>query len=129
MEREVVLDRGGRLNRLYLKGCTDIGQRAGAERKRFGMVLLPALVLCTQIERARVLEVRWENYGFVTSLTRKLNTEIPRVKRHEGEFQVIRQQVLLSKGIEAVDSIAECAGVADMLPCQGGQTRYNTRQS
>lgn len=47
---------------------------------------MPMLVLGTEIEGARVLEVRRENNGFVSSFTWKLHAEIPRFERDKGKL-------------------------------------------
>lgn len=50
VERKIVLDRRGRLDGFDLKSSTDVGERGRRERKRFGVVSLPALVFGTEIE-------------------------------------------------------------------------------
>lgn len=118
-----MLDRCGRLDGFDLEGGTDVGQGAWAERKGLRMVLLPPLVFRTEIERSRVLEVGRKNDGLIACLAGKLDTEIPRIEGHEGELEVLGQQMFLGKGIEPVDSIPEGTCRPDMFPGQGGQAR------
>jgi hypothetical protein len=55
VEWEVVLDGCTRLNGLDLESGANIGEHRRAEWQRFGVVLLPALVLGAEIKSARVL--------------------------------------------------------------------------
>jgi hypothetical protein len=87
------------------------------------VVLLPALILCSQVKGAGVLEVGREDDGLVASLTRKLDAQVPRVEGDEGEVEVLCRQVLGRKGVKAVDSIAEGPSIANVFPSQGGQAR------
>jgi hypothetical protein len=128
VEGQVVLDRGRRLNGLNLKGGTDVGQGAGAERQRLGVVSLPSLVLGAQVEGARVLQVRRENDGLVASLTGQLDAEVPGVKSDKGELEVVLGEVLLGELVETVDGIAERASVADVLPGKGCKAGCTTCQ-
>jgi hypothetical protein len=80
------------------------------------MVLLPALVLGSQIERPRVLEIWRQDYSFVASFAGKLNSEIPRIESYKGEVEVLRDEVFRGKRIEAVDCVAESSCIAYMLP-------------
>lgn len=77
VERQVVLDGSRGLDRLNLKGSTDVGQGAGAEGQRLGVVSLPSLILGAQVEGARMLQVGGEDDGLIASLTGQLDTEIP----------------------------------------------------
>ena len=125
VERQVVLDGGRRLNGLDLEGSTDVGQGTGAEGQRFGVVSLPSLVLGTQVEGARVLQVRGKDDGLVASLAGQLDAEIPRVQSYKGKFVVVLGEVLLGELVQAVDGIAERACIADVLPgkrCKAGCT-------
>lgn len=124
MERQVVLDGRARLDSLHLEGGADVGERRGAEREGLGVMLLPSLVFGAQIKGPRVLEIRGENNGLVTSFSRELDTQVPGIERDEHEVEVLGRQVLGSEGIKAVDSVSEGAGVADMLPRQGCQARW-----
>lgn len=124
VERKVVLDGCGRLDGLNFEGGTDVGQRAGAKGQRFRVMSLPPLVFSAKVEGAGVLQVWRQNHGLVTGLSRKLDTEIPRVQGNKGELQVLAQQVLLSKRVEAVDGVPKGSCRADMLPGQSRQTRY-----
>ena len=121
MEREVVLNWGTGGDWLDLKGSADVGEHGWPEWKRLRVVLLPSLVLGAKVESARMLQVWWKNNGLVTSLARKLHTEIPGIKSDEGEVQVLGDQVLVREGIEAGDSIPEGTGIANMLPGEGSQ--------
>lgn len=80
------------------------------------MVLLPSLVLSTEIECTGVLQVWWEDDSLVAGLARKLNTEVPAVEGDEGEVEVLGCQVLVSKRIKPGDGIAESACIANVLP-------------
>ena len=71
------------------------------------MVRLPALVFRTQIKGTRVLEVWRKNDGLIAGLTGQLDTQVPRVERHESEFVIFGQDMLLGEGIESVNGIAE----------------------
>jgi hypothetical protein len=55
VEWEVMLDRCTRLDGLDLESGANIGEHRRSEWQRFGVVLLPALVLGTEIKSARVL--------------------------------------------------------------------------
>jgi hypothetical protein len=109
VERKVVLDRGGGLDGFNFEGGTNVRQRARAEGKGLGVVGLPSLVFGAEIKSARVLKVRRKHNGLVAGLARQLNTEVPGIQGHKGEFQVLRQQVFLGKRIESVDSVTEAA--------------------
>src|SRR2546423_502230 len=74
-----------------------------------------------------MLEVRRENDGFITCFSRKLDTHVPRIQRHERKLEVLRQEVVLSKCIETVDCIPEGSCRADMFPGQGRQARWDMR--
>lgn len=80
---------------------------------------LPSLVFGAEVEGTGVLEVRGEDDGLVSGLTGQLHTKIPRVECHEGEFQVLGDEVFLGKGVEAIDGVPEGASIADIFPCQG----------
>jgi len=88
------------------------------------MVLLPSLVLGSEIKGARVLQIWGQNHSFVTGFTGKLNSKIPGIEGHEGEVEVLRDKVLRGKRIEAVDRITESSCIADMLPGEGRQACY-----
>ena len=123
MEGQIVLDGGAGLDGLDLQGGTDVGQHGWAKGQRFGVVLLPALVFCPQVEGAGVLEVGREDDGLVAGLAGELDTQVPRIECDEREVEVLCRQVLRGKGVEAVDGIAEGASIADVFPGQGGQAR------
>jgi hypothetical protein len=87
------------------------------------MMLLPSLVLRSEIERSRVLEIWRQHHGFIASFTGELNTKVPRVEGHEGEVEILRGQMLGCEGIETVDRITEGSRVTNVLPgerCQAG---------
>lgn len=75
-----------------------------------------------------MLQVWWEDDSLVSGLTRKLDTKIPRIKRDEGELEVVGNEMLLGELIEAVDGVTEGSCVTNVLPGQGGQTRFETSQ-
>lgn len=129
VEGKVVLNGGRGLNGFDFQSGTDVGEGAGTEWKRLGMVSLPTLVLGTKIKGARVLQVGREDDGLVSSLPRKLHTEIPRVQRHKGKLQVLADEVFLSEGVEAVDGIAESACRAHMFPGESSQARYGLKKN
>jgi len=124
VERQVVLDGCTGLDGLHLKGSTYISQGRRPKWKRFGMVLLPSLVLGTQIESPGVLEIRRENDRLVSGFPRKLDTEIPGLKGDEDKFEVLRRQMLGSEGIETVDGVPEGSSIPNVLPGQSGQARW-----
>jgi len=128
VEWQIVLDRGTCRDRLDLESSTDVGEHGWAEWERFGVVLLPSLVFRSKVKGARVLEIWRQNNGLVASLARKLNTEIPGVKRDEGEIQVLGGQMFGSKCIEAADGVAESACIADVLPGQSGEAGYRREE-
>lgn len=68
-----------------------------------------------------MLQIRWENHGLVAGLARQLDTEVPRVECNESEFEVLRSDVFSVKVCETIDGVAEGAGVADLVPCEGCQ--------
>lgn len=94
MEGQVVLNGSTRLDSLYLQGRADVGQGRWAKRQRFGMVLLPSLVLGSQVEGAGVLEVWWKHDGLVASFAGKLDAQIPCIEGNEDEVQVLRVELL-----------------------------------
>lgn len=80
------------------------------------MVLLPALVLGAQIESTRVLEVRRQDYGFVTSLAWQLDAKVPRIQSDEDEVEVLGCEVLVGKRIESRDGVSKGTRVSYVLP-------------
>ena len=68
---------------------------------------MPAGIFRPEVESAGVLEVRRQHDGLVASLARQLDPKIPRIQRHKGKVEVLADEHLLGKGIEAVDSISE----------------------
>jgi hypothetical protein len=68
-----------------------------------------------------MLEVGREDDGLVAGFTGELDSEIPRVEGHKGELEVVGDQVLLGKLVEAVCGITERTGVTDVLPSEGGE--------
>lgn len=85
-----MLNRSTRLDWLHLKSSTDIRQHGGAEWQRLGVVLLPTLVFCSEIEGSGVLQVWWEHNRFVTSFPRELYAKVPGIESDEGEVEVLR---------------------------------------
>ena len=69
VEGQVVLDGSTSLNRLDLQSGADVRQHRGAEGERLRVVLLPSLVLGTQVEGARMLEVRRKDDSLVTGFS------------------------------------------------------------
>lgn len=126
MERKIVLDWRGGLDGFDLEGSTDIGQGAGTKGQRLGVVGLPSLVFGTQVKGARVLQVRRQDDGLVSSLTGQLHPEIPGVEGHERELEILGDEMLLGEGIKPVDGITEGPCIANMLPGEGGQARWSS---
>ena len=60
----------------------------------------------------------------VSSLARKLNTEVPGIEGNEDKVKVLRGQVLSSKSVESRDGISKVTRVSNMFPSQGCQARY-----
>ena len=87
------------------------------------MMLLPSLILRAKIKSAGVLEVRWQYYSFVTSLSGKLHTEIPGVERDERKFEAFADEFLLGKLVKFVDGVSEGPRSADMLPRKSCKAR------
>lgn len=83
------------------------------------MVLLPSLVLGSEVERAGVLEVRGQNHGLVTGFTGKLDTQVPSIEGDEDEVEVVADQVLGCESVESVDCVSERSRISYMFPCQG----------
>lgn len=118
VEREVMFDRSGGLDRFNFKRSTDIGKRAGTERERLRVVGLPSLVLGAEVKGPGVLKIRGKDDSLVTSLTGQLHSEIPRIQRYKGELEILADEVFLGKSIEAVDCVTEGTCRADVFPCQ-----------
>jgi len=121
VEGEIVFDGGRRLHRLDLEGGTDVSQGARAKGQRLRVMCLPTLVFGAKVEGAGMLEIGWQHNRFVTGFAGQLNTQIPRVKGDKGKFKVFGKKMLLCEAVQAVDGVAEGAGVADLVPGQGGQ--------
>ena len=88
-------------------------------------MLLPSGILGSEIEGTGVLKISWEDDGLVSSFTRQLNTQVPSIECHEGELQILRDEVLLSKVIKPRYGVAEGSSVPNMLPSQGGETGWD----
>lgn len=73
-----------------------------------------------------MLEIWGKDYCLVSSLSWKLNSEVPTVESHEREIEVLGNQVLGSKGIKPIDGISESTGISDVFPGKRGQTRCDT---
>ena len=123
VKRQVVFDRGRRLDGFDFECGTDIGQRAGTKGQRLRVMGLPSLVFGPQVKGARVLQVGREDNGLVAGLAGQLHPEIPRIQGHKRKLEVLADQMFLGEGIEPVDGITEGTCRTDMLPCQSGQTR------
>jgi hypothetical protein len=120
MEGKIMLDRSARLNGLDFKGGADVGEHRRAEGKRLGVVLLPALVLSSQIKGSRMLEVGREDNSLVASFSGKLNTKVPSIEGNENEVEVLGCQVFGGEGVESCDSILKSSRISNMFPRQGG---------
>lgn len=88
------------------------------------MMLLPSLVFGSQVEGARMLEVRGQNDSLITSLAGELNAEVPGIKGNENELEVIRRQVFIGKLVESRDGVSKGSRVSHMFPRQCCQTRW-----
>jgi hypothetical protein len=90
---------------------------------------LEGLVLSTKAEQNGMLHVGRENNTLVTGLTRHLDTKVPRSQCDESKLgsstrtSVLVHQVLAGICIERSDSIAEAAGLLNMLPGESGKGR------
>lgn len=118
-----MLDWGTRLDRFDLEGGAYIGEHRGTEGQRLGVVLLPALILGSQIKGARVLQVRWKHNRLVTGLAWELHAKVPGIEGDEDKVEILGREVLGSKGVEAVHGVSEGAGVSHMFPRQGSKAR------
>lgn len=118
---KVVLDGRGRLHRLNLERCADVGKRAGTKREALGVVSLPPLVFGAQIESTRVLEVGWEYNGLIARFARQLDAEVPRIECDEGKFKVLGNYVFLCKIGKPFYGISERSSVPDLVPGESGQ--------
>ena len=123
MEREIVLDRGARLHGLHLERRTDVREQRRAKGERLGVVLLPALILCSEIKGSRVLKVRRKDHSLVTSFPGKLDTKVPSIQSDENKVETLGSQVLIGKRIEPVDRIPKRSGISYVFPCKSGQAR------
>lgn len=124
MEGKIVFNGSGRLHGLDFEGGTDIRQRTRTEWQRLGMMRLPPLVFGPKIKSARVLKVRRKHDSLVPSLPGQLDTKIPRIQSHKGEFEVLAEKMFLGEGVETVDGITEGTRRADVFPSQGSQARW-----
>jgi hypothetical protein len=93
------------------------------------MMGLPVLIFGAQIEGSWMLEIRGENNGFVTSLSRQLHPKVPGVKGDKGKFEVVGDEVLLSELVEPIYGITEAASITDMFPSEGCEGSYWERQA
>lgn len=87
------------------------------------MVCLPQLILVSQIEGARMLQVRGQDDGLISRLARQLYAEIPGVEGDEDGLELLVGNPLLVELREPVNGLAKGSSVADVLPGQGGQAR------
>lgn len=122
-----MLDGSARLDSLDLQGCADVSQRGGSEGQRFGVVLLPSLVLGAEVEGTRMLEIRWKYNGLVAGFSGKLDAQVPCVESHKDEVEILRVEMLGGKGIEAINSVPEGTSISNVLPGQGCQACYQTQ--
>jgi hypothetical protein len=91
------------------------------------VVLLPSLVLGSQIEGTGVLQVWREDNRLVTSLTGKLNTKVPGIEGDKDEIEILGRQVFSGKRVESRDSISKGTRVSDMFPSESCQARCGRR--
>ena len=129
VEGKATSDLARRANLLDLETSADRRQARGAECQSFRVVRLEGLVLSTKAEQNGMLHVGRQNDTLVTGLTRHLNTKVPRSQGNESKLgsstrtSVLVHQVLTGIRIKRSDSIAEAAGLLDMLPCESGKGR------
>jgi hypothetical protein len=112
---------GARLNGLNLESGADVGQHRGAEWERFGVVLLPSLVLGAEVEGTGVLQIGGEHNRLVAGLAGELYTQVPGIEGDENEVEILRCQVLGGERVESVDSISKGTSVPNVFPSQGRQ--------
>jgi hypothetical protein len=105
---------------LDLERGTDVGERARTERKALWVVRLPPLVLCSQVECTRVLQVWWEHNGLIARLARQLDAQVPRVKGDKRKLVVLGENVFLCEVGESFNGIPKGASVADLVPGESG---------
>jgi hypothetical protein len=129
VEGKATSDLARRTDFLNLETSADRGQAGRAEGESFRVVRLEGLVFSTETEQNRVLHVGGQDNALVTSLTRHLDTEIPRSQCDEGKLgsgtrsSVFVHEVLAGVRIESSDGITVAAGLLNMLPCEGGKGR------
>lgn len=74
-----------------------------------------------------MLEVRREDHVLVSCFTWQLDPQVPRRQGYESKgglssgAGVLGHEMLVGKGVEAVDGVAEGTSVLDMLPGEGGE--------
>lgn len=88
------------------------------------MVGLPSCVFRPEIKGPRVLQVGWQDDGLVSGFPGQLDAEIPGVESDKGKVEVLGDQVLLGKAVEAVDGVPEGASRTHMFPGQRGEARW-----
>jgi hypothetical protein len=125
VEGQVVFDGSRGLNGLDFEGSTDVGEGAGSERQRLGVVGLPALIFGAQVKSAGVLQEWGQDNGLVTGLAGQLHAQIPRIQRHKSKLELLGGKVLAGKSIESGNGITEGTCGANVLPCESGQTCYS----
>ena len=86
-------------------------------------MLLPALILGTEVKRTRVLKVWRKDDGLVPGFAGKLHTEVPGVESHEDKVEVLRGQVFVGKRVKPVDRIPKGSGISNVFPSQRRQAR------
>ena len=127
MEGETAGNLSGGAHLFDLKASTNGGEVGGAEREGLWVVRLEGLIFAAKTEEDWVLEVRRENDALVTSLAGQLYAEVPRHESDEGEGRsvtrvgILGSEIVLCVGVECENGSAEVSGIADVLPCQGGE--------
>lgn len=74
VEGQVVLDGSRGLNGLNLESGANVGEGAGSERQRLGVVGLPALIFGTQVESTGMLQIGGQRHSLITGLAGQLHT-------------------------------------------------------
>ena len=76
-----------------------------------------------------MLQVSGYDDRFVSSFSGQLDPQVPSIQCDKGELEILGYKVLLSKMVKTSHCIAEGAGIADVLPCQGGEAGCDSRVS
>ena len=84
----------------------------------------PHLCQLSYVGNDSEVAVLWQDVPLCESIDSRCvvsPADVPRVEGDKRELVVLWQYVLLCESVKAIDSIAERARVADLVPSQGGQ--------